>query len=286
LEEIIKFFANPAKYFLVERIGLRLEESEEILCENEPFDLDHLEAYKLKDECVRLELSPAGKRPEWREILARGTFPLGASGETLFHSLQSAAAAFCDTVRPRITEAPHSVPVDLSLGSFRLQGTLGPIHGKRLLLFRCASIKGKDRIRAWLRHLTACVLLEKDVFEETVLAHRDGIVKIPRVEGPLPKLGSLLDLYWTGLSQPIRFFPGSAYQYARYAINRSSSLKMSPLEAAKKAWYGSEYERGVRGEKEDSYYRFLYRDDLPLDQEFEATAMKVFETLVQCQETE
>ncbi len=56
LRELIDFWKNPSRYFVRKRLGLSLWESDDCLSDNEPFELDHLERYRIKQELLANEL--------------------------------------------------------------------------------------------------------------------------------------------------------------------------------------------------------------------------------------
>ena len=56
LRELIDFWGNPSKYFVRRRLGLTLRKTDDCLSDNEPFELDNLEKYLIKQELLEEEL--------------------------------------------------------------------------------------------------------------------------------------------------------------------------------------------------------------------------------------
>ena len=78
LADLVTFFANPTRFLLRERFGLRLELDDLTLDNDEPFDLDGLERYRLRSDIwsqVR-----AGVEPERTAVLLHGSGRLPQAG--------------------------------------------------------------------------------------------------------------------------------------------------------------------------------------------------------------
>ena len=71
LSRLVSFFAHPARSFLRERLGLRLESEEPALDEDEPFELDGLDRYVLRSRIW--ESMRAGSEAEHAETILRGS---------------------------------------------------------------------------------------------------------------------------------------------------------------------------------------------------------------------
>ena len=84
-------------------------------------------------------------------------------------------------------------------------------------------------------------------------------------------LQELLELYWQGLCQPLKFFPRSSLAYMQ------AGDKQDPLKQARNRWEGSDRSWG---ESQDIYYRFVFRQQLPLDDEFAALARQIYGPLL------
>ena len=75
---------------------------------------------------------------------ASGRLPLGEAGAVCFRGLQADVQAFLEQLRPHLGDgyiAP--VPVDHTLGEFRLTGEIRRLTANGSLHYRCASIKAK-----------------------------------------------------------------------------------------------------------------------------------------------
>ena len=78
LADLIAFFANPTRYFLRDRLGVRLELDDLTLEDEEPFELDNLELHRLRSDIW--DQMQAGIRPERGAALLHGSGRLPQAG--------------------------------------------------------------------------------------------------------------------------------------------------------------------------------------------------------------
>jgi exodeoxyribonuclease V gamma subunit len=113
-----------------------------------------------------------------------------------------------------------------------------------------------------------------------VLVGRDQVLAAPPLARAPELLAGLLDLYWQGLSRPLKFFPQTALAYTEAALARETGRsKSDPASAARLTWEGNPFTR-VPGECEDAYFDLCFRNTDPLDEEFQQAARAVFEPLL------
>ena len=274
-----RFFANPSRGFLEGRFGFRLEAAEGAGEEREPFDLGPLERYLLEEEL--LALAQAGEDPaRARERLrARGELPPGAFGDAAFAELEGAVRELWGRVEPRISPpVPEPPAFELGLGPFTLVGRLEGLRTGGLLLFRPARLKGRDRLRAWLRHLVLHCLDGVDAERRTVVVAKDAEIELGPVEDPRGELRSLAERYWAGLRSPLRFFPETSWAYA-WALLGKGAPRDKALSAARRAWEGSEW---GAGEGTDEHYAQCFGEQPVLDGDFEEAAVGIYGPLIRC----
>jgi exodeoxyribonuclease V gamma subunit len=272
LRGLLDFFAHPARFFVRQRLGIRFDEENDLLEDSEIFDLGELEKYQLKQDLVAgaLEKNPAGPA----EFAARGLLPLGGAGVACFHAIHDATAEFVRKLESELGGQPHGEPqtVDLRIGGFSLTGSVGPIYGTRIAQFRCATLKAKDWLRAWINHLAQCASSPGGP-GETLLAGEGETVKFKPVKDAAGLLANLLQIYWSGLRLPPHFFPASSLVYAGAEIKPSSRRRTSSIDLARKKWDGGEWSRS--SEKNDVYNTFCFPDADPLDSDFTRLALEI-----------
>ncbi len=278
LKSLIEFFGNPAKHFIERRLRLRFGQRNDALEDSEPFALNALDCYWLKQELVTDALEHQGVTEDG--FAARGLLPLGEMGTAHFQALLTAAREFAEKVKPELRGQAPGEPllIDIPIGRFSLTGQIESLYEGRIVRFRCASLKPKDRLRAWINHLVLCAA-GSDGDCETVLIGTDGIMKFSPVKETGATIAKLLEIYWRGLSRALPFFPESAFIYVNAVLSPPKDSRSSPLKKARQAWNGSKWNNDL-AEKSDKYYAFCFPDRDPLNEEFMELALEVYEPML------
>ncbi|MBW2207912.1 MAG: exodeoxyribonuclease V subunit gamma, partial [Deltaproteobacteria bacterium] len=221
LEDLCRFFGNPAGFLLNRRLGIRLDEGSAILEEREVFDVKGLDRYLLDQDLLARRLSGGNLREVQSVFQAAGRLPHGTVGECLFQDLGREVERFAEKIVPyRESKERDPLEVDLEIAEYRLKGRIDGILEDRLLHYRYARARPQDHIRAWIHHLVLNLLVPSRPVEEypgtTMLA---GLEKKGRADrewkawtfAPLAEgekiLTVLMDIYWKGLVRPLPFFP-------------------------------------------------------------------------------
>jgi exodeoxyribonuclease V gamma subunit len=223
----------------------------------------------------------ASPRDALQLMKASGRLPLGEAGALHFHGLQAEAQAFLEQLRPHFGEGYiDPIPVDLTLGEFRLVGDVRRLTNKGSLHFRCTSIKPKDLLRFWVQHLVLNAALPGGQYSSGVLVGSDKVFEAPPLAKAPELLTGLLDLYWKGLTTPLKFFPQTAWAYVDAVLKQEGGRsRQEPIAVARVKWERHPF-TGAPGECEDPYFDLCFRNVDPLDEEFEQTARAVFEPLL------
>lgn len=281
VENLVRFFSNPSKYLLNNRLGIFLGEEGPPLDETECFDLDGLERYWIQNEL--LDAAVKGFKPVDRHALikASGRLPHGAPGDLAFKELSREVEVFAARTGPFLRgELLEPLAVDLDMAGFRVTGTISPLYRERFLKYRCAAIKAKDFLGVWVPHLVLNCVAQPGCPRESVLIGQDSgawrAVGYVPVDHAGSILAGLLELYRQGLVKPLPFFPNSSFEYAQWVLIKGKS----PQEALGKAaltWQGHPY---LRGEVRDPYHDLCFRAGDPLGPEFERLSREVFEPML------
>jgi exodeoxyribonuclease V gamma subunit len=278
IRDLKKFFAQPVEYFLRRRLGIRLEEPAAQAEDCEPFSLDALHRYQIEQEISERLL--AGEDISGMETVVRswGVLPPGTAGEVLYRQSERAARIFVHAVQAYLGAAPPSAcEVQLEIGGFRLSGTVGDFRSGTLLRYRCATIKPKDQLSAWIDHLAWNAAVGETEPAQTIFVGKDGSLCFSVPEDSTQFLAQLLEFYWAGLKGPLPFFPRSSFAYAE-AIGRQRDPEAA-LREARKEWEAQPF-RAVPAEEEDLYNKLAFGDGNPLDEVFETLAKAVLEPLL------
>ncbi len=270
---LARFFSHPARFFVTERLGFRLDDGGPAADDAEPFEIDGLDRYQLVDGLVRAVLDGEDPDDRYPAVRAEGRLPPGRPGEIAFRAAADHARALADAVRPHLGDgAAEPVAVDVVLGPFRVVGRVGGIGRTGPVRYRPVRIKGKDLLAAWVEHLVLCAAGKAG---RTVVVGADRAAAFHPPDDPGRLVAGLLDLYWQGLAEPLRLFPETSLAFAEKAVDPEKAAR-APA-AARNAWEGGEYHRG---ERNDPYLDACFRGTDPLDGPFERLAVAVFEPLL------
>jgi exodeoxyribonuclease V gamma subunit len=278
LRELIDFWKSPSKYFVRKRLGLSLWERDSCLSDNEPFQLDNLEKYRIKQELLEDELE-TGELLPLAVFQARGVLPAGAIGELQLRSMKLEVQKLVQIVQGHIEKGTKDEPVDvdLQLEIFRIGGKIHSLYQGKSVLFRTAKLNPKDYLRAWIEHLVLCALA-KDSKPETVLIGKDAVVTFDRVPSAHAELQTLCELFWQGLTLPLPFFPLSGMAF----VEAELSGKGDPFKKATDKWEGMWRKNEKReGEKDDVFIARCFDGSDPLDEHFTKLARLVFGPMLQ-----
>jgi exodeoxyribonuclease V gamma subunit len=253
LQELVRFFSHPARYLMVRRLGIAPIEESLTLEKSEPFTVKGLARYKLENDILAHLLAGRDCNELYLIKKAAGELPHGRMGKILFGQLVSHLQAFHKTLAPLFSgQELQALQINLTIGDYRITGQLDHVGTLGQVQFRYATMKPKDVIRSWISHLALNSLPDNGegrIGIATFHAGKDGIYKyVPATDSRL-ELQQLLDLYWQGLSEPLYFFPGPSYVFAR-EIHKGKTEQ----EALRKAfieWEGNEFYK--KGEKNDPY---------------------------------
>jgi exodeoxyribonuclease V gamma subunit len=288
LDDLARFLANPAKFFLTRRLGIFLPEHETELEEHEPFVLDGLDGFRLRQEL--LEQRRADKPLETTAAWAKASsyLPLGAVGEADFRRTEARVQTFYERLNNAgLLDWIEPIEIDLHVSEFQLLGQIAPRTAAGPLLYRCAKLKAREVMRAWVYHLAANTV---NPVSRTTLATEGEVRVFEPVARAREELQKLLAHYWTGLREPLKFFPESALAFAEAELtqldrelNRRNSK--SPLDKARERWNGNNHQ-GIKGETENPYFEFCFRGCDPLDDAFTKLAREILLPPLECQKLE
>ncbi len=228
LDRLVQFFGNPCRFLLRQRLGIELDRDAEELQDDEPFLPDVPGRSALAARLLPALLAGADLEAV-RELALGGTeVPAGAFGrrflERELDSLQRFAMQLRElTVEP--TVAPHSVVLELTLDgrAWRVQGGFADLRARGLVRHRYDEPRARDVLSAWLHHLLLCAAPPAGVALRTTWQARDERFSLAACANPREVLRDLLALYERGLSEPLSFFPKTAWAYAKKAGSVSAA---------------------------------------------------------------
>ena len=309
LADLAAFFANPTRFFLRERLGVRLELDDLTLDDDEPFQLDGLERHRLRSDIW--DQIQAGIEPERAAVLLHGSGRLPQAGLGLIVHQQARADVepLQDLLAPyRTAIAAPPRDVDFEIEGFHVVGTIehvehlapdvakggtgtscgagtGDSAPDRMIWWRIGRLRARDRIEIWLRQL-AWAAAGHGPLDAVVIRFDEGSWKSAVFSPPgeaRRQLGHWLCAWWRGLSAPLPFFPDTSFEFAgsiARAGDDDDEARAAAAVKAHEAWFGGAYRRG---ERLDPYFSLLHDGDDPLTADFEGLAMELLVPLAGAQ---
>jgi exodeoxyribonuclease V gamma subunit len=273
IETLCAFFSHPVRFLLQRRLGIYLDESTDSVDEKENFSINGLEKYKIEQDLLKNRLSGLDLDDMLPVQRATGTLPHGNIGKVRYRELSIDAEIFANKLE-NVTEGKkiNSLDIDYEGAGFKITGKMSDIHEQGLIIFRYATVKPKDYLRAWIYHLLLCSIGDSKCPPKTTLLGSNLVYEIDPVQNPEEFLEHLLQVYWKGLSELVPFFPATSYKYAHLLLEKEI-LEYDALENARKTWEGNDFNAG---ESNDLYFDLCFRKIDPLNDEFQRISTEIF----------
>lgn len=289
IDDLNKFFGNPSKYLLQNRLGIFFSTHDEELKDNEPFEISGLEKYGLTGSLTDITLKNAdiyenyinkeSDEDAYKYFQAVNILPHGTSGQFLFKKVYTEVIDFTEKVKKfQVNDPLENISLSIECSTVKLDCEISSIWPQYMLLFRNAAIKPKDYIAAWLKHLCLNVFNSNDYPKTTVLITNDTEITFSPVQNARCILNDLTDLYFKGLTVPLPFFPQCSWEYAE-ALLIKQKTSGEALITADKSW-SNESRFAVHKESEDPYVQLCFSGKNPIDQTFAEITLQVFNPLI------
>lgn len=274
VEDLVRFYHQPARFLLERRLRVRLAEYNDDLEACEPFALDRRAEREITERLTTTLLAGAGIEDAYPAELARGGLPPGQVGRIELRKAAARARALAARARARAGDmaVASPIPVDIALRGVRVTGTLRDVTATGLFQYGAADqIYASQRMEFWIRHLLLAAGAPARAGVST-LCTPEGMFEFDPVGDARAQLQNLLDRFLEGLREPLHFFPRSAFAYVEARLKGRDAMG-----AARAAWEGNDFKRG---EGDDVYYRLAFAGAAPLDAAFERLARDLVEPLI------
>ena len=304
LENVIRFYSHPIKFYLRNKLGLRLNEHAYADNDIEPFQLDPLDKYKAYNDILLTWLSDPTYRPNKQDLEQKGVLPHGRPGQKLWletvHTLERQRQQILKHKgTDRLTD-PITVEVQFTIegNSLHLSGKSALLfNGHQLIVKTGGSSKAKDLLKARLKHslLTAAgelvttelwagsKTMKLDVMMQPTDVGQD--LKPSLQKEALSELKTLIKGYLIGARHPLAFLPKSTYEYATHYFSEDEIPPVELLHKALLSYYDPNSYKAYSNENNDRWYQYAFGNLNPYDGEEMAkkiikTAKKIWEPII------
>jgi len=284
IDDLCAFFGNPAKFFLHNRLGIKLPEEDSPLENIETFEVNSLDKYLIEQDFLKHRIQGKDRNEFFNVLRASGRIPHGNIGECVAEEIGEGIDAFLHRIYPSISKPLlEPLKVDLNISGFNVTGQIKNIHQDRLIQYRYAKIRPKDMLKVWIYHVAMNLMKAEGYPLISMLA---GLSAKPSnkdweafqynpIENSKEIMKGLLEKYWEGLRKPLHFFPNSSWTYASLLLKNKTGDYC--IAKASEKWSGGPR---LHGEAEDPYYSLCFSTNNPLDSEFEQISKEIFEPLL------
>ena len=275
LNHLIRFFCNPAQYFMNHRLGVYFHRDDDALLEDEPFELDALQNYQLKQAWLFNSLDGGEAERFMDEYQLRGVLPVGAFGRQRVEQAMDDVSLMISHLKAcglASSDALASYDVQIPLSDCVLAGRIRQLGRVGLLHFRPSEFKGKDKIQLWINHLALCA--DKSLSPQpSRFVGKKAEYQLQPLDADLAreKLQTLLEIYRQGQQQALLFIPETSYA----AYNPDYATEDKRLQAINKAWQGNRFP-AIPGEGSNLYVDRCFGESEEWPAEFFELAEQVF----------
>lgn len=278
--DLNNFYRKPVKYYLEKKLLLKLPPDVETDDNSEPFEIDNLQAYQIKQELMDAADEQAAINL-FQIKRAQGSLPIGAAGDYYFQMEKKDADDFirkyADFFKNKIMTP---LEIDIVISGYRITGAIDPVHAGYSLGCRPAKIKSNDYLKAWINHLLLNHIKVAGYPRKAIVIGDDAAYQFKETENAGTILNDLVDLFIQGQTQPLKLFPKSSFAYAE-SLYKGQTQKEA-LQKAKDAWLGENF--GGAAEADEVENAICFGRSIPLDEDFMKNSTRIFKALFEHRE--
>ncbi len=282
LDALLRFFDNPARAYLRDRLGLLLPQVPEEASEGIPIELDGLDKWGVGDRVLQAVL--AGREPGatvdaelWRGELPPGALGTGVMKEVTRQAQLVAEATWRATGQGGwgVSLERDTLDVDLTLpGGARLTGTVTGMVGRRAVTATYSTVKAKQRLRSWITSLVLAAALGPDATSHLLGRHRWGRHPggVHYTHGPhepdraLELLDQLVDLRARGLVEPLPLPVQTSLRWAESYLGGPGDERAATLDAVREWRTDDTFEQAFPKEQDDPSQSYVHGGAVPLQE--------------------
>lgn len=273
LSELLAFVRNPVKHFFQRRLKVYFIDHAISHRDEEPFQLDGLENYQLKQRLLATALKGESQQQQLARVQASGLLPVGLAGTLQTRKLLHDCAELAEKIMPFYSAQPDRRECRLVLDGTELIGWLRDYHAVGLLRYRPANMKGRDLALLWVEHLVAQAMGYSDDSYFFALSGRYVFKALPAAQA-VAYLQDWLWLYKQGLCEPLPLLPDSAWELVSVSQRKDAQTGLAKAEACFTA------DRYSPGEGGDPYVARVFADFSALQPRFSDLAQRFYAPLL------
>ncbi|MGB4269449.1 MAG: hypothetical protein WBK20_09735, partial [Spirochaetota bacterium] len=286
IDELVQFFKNPSQYFVTKVLGIYLRDKVIELDTDELLSIDDkLDKYKLNNEIVAWKLEDRNLNQFIYIKKKEGSIPDGFLGDVIVKKTNAEVEDFVIKVRNYCTGERQSY--ELAYTSEKGIKLIGKptLYGTKQVVYRYGSVRFKDKLQAFLRHIFVCATMKCEV--TTYLIIKDEVKPFVYINISNDKaktyLEKFINIFIEGNERILPFFPETSGEY--YKLLQNNSLRYIQYKLEEKF-----YEKNERtiSDYDDPYIRrAFYKFDIfsneDIFDEFTELAEEIFDMIQECE---
>ncbi|WP_261816796.1 exodeoxyribonuclease V subunit gamma [Vibrio gallicus] len=286
IEELIRFWSLPVKYFFNRQLNIWFEGQGESIEDNEPFSLNGLESYLFKQQLLEAELDQGvlgtDKLADWLHI--SGQLPIGYFGTAELEEVEAVAREIAKEVQFVTASAQVDIQVSLPLNQdTQLVGWLKQRYAAGGVYYRAGRVRSQDIFSTWIQHLIASISSKPTKTHFIGFDKHSGVQHYYFEALDTDVAQSLFDdltsEFLAGQKVPLPYFPVSAFEAMSEFNKRLVKMDSEQARALARSKFesvlvGNNYSNG----EYDNYY--IQRVWKELDSNFYSKAMQLSERIL------
>ncbi len=261
LDELLRFFSNPPRYFMERRLNISLQGSRQDIMDEEAFILEPLKRFQINHEMIE-DLFQFGHINN-KKYLNSGV--LGQDNVGILHLTEQQQKA--EDLFQSISQHEHFshacvLEANLSIEGRHLQGHIHSYSNQGLLQFSLSTKKGKTLFPMWVKHCLLCAT-EQIQFSEILFPQDQVVFTLLSPEEALKQVGQFMALFDQGLNECLPIYMDTAYEYFQ---NKTNGDMDQAKEKVKELWNPDRYQPFF--EAQDPYILTSQKNDAEWPEDF------------------
>ena len=213
LEQLIRFYKAPARYFLQQRFGIQTFDDHDVLPIREPFALESFVDTQIRQQVSKTIANEQSVNTALSR--AKGLLPHGDIGEEVFNQEAETVKIFYAKYPQLKNISLKKQAFQLALGDFSLSGKLSDLSEQGAIKINLGRYYTGDYLAIWLHHLVMNAVDVNNIgTAETQVYQPSEAFCLNPIPSDTAKqqLKQLMQGYWLGLQYPLHYFPKPAYK--------------------------------------------------------------------------
>jgi len=286
VSRLVRFFQHPIRFFLQQRLGIYCQNESKAINDDEPFALNALEQYQLKNSLLEEWLQKRHQSTDQAMLHAKGILPHGNLADDSINTVMQSLSAVITPAKQLLgDERRESIAINILFeDQYRIQGSVHNIYPTiGLVEMKASALKGRDEINFWINYM--CYRLSApdhychdgyficiDQKKQSQCYH----IPADRISLDEAKdyLNTLLAHYRVGICKPLALLPQSSYAFIQARNKGKPCLIEDSVQWKSKGLFNSPL-----GDQYDPYIQIVLRglSDLPIhNEEFRNIAQAVY----------